>query len=104
MEMNVYFMPHVDIEELKKDEKLHIAQDDKGYLICLQENNEASIRTYNLEQYHDQFVLLADGHFRCINFRVGNHFIKQQSSQKNQSILLRGFVHITFTELQFQHH
>ena len=55
MEMNVYFMPHVDIEELKKDEKLHIVQDGKGYLICLQENNEASIRTYNPEQYHDQF-------------------------------------------------
>ena len=57
MEMDVYFMPQVDLEELKKDEKLNIVIDNEGYLISLQGNNEASIRTHNLEQYQDYFVM-----------------------------------------------
>lgn len=57
MGMDVYFMPHVNFEELKKDKKLNIVIDEDGYLISLQGNNEASIRTYNLEQYQDYFVM-----------------------------------------------
>lgn len=55
MGMNVYFMPQVDLEELKKDEKLNIVNNEEGYHISLLENNEASISTYNLEQYQDYF-------------------------------------------------
>ena len=55
MGMDVYFMPQLNLEELKKDEKLNIVTDEGGYLISLQDNKEANIRTYDLEQYQHYF-------------------------------------------------
>lgn len=55
MGMDVYFMPQVDQEGLKKDEKLNVVTDEGGYLISLKESNEASIRTYDLNQNQDYF-------------------------------------------------
>lgn len=55
MGMDVYFMPQLNLEELKKDEKLNIVSDEGGYLISLQDNKEANIRTYDLEQYQHYF-------------------------------------------------
>jgi hypothetical protein len=57
MGMGIYFMCPLDMEELKKDEKLNVVTDEGGYLIYLQENNEASIYAYNLEQYQDYFCM-----------------------------------------------
>lgn len=57
MGMDIYFMYPLDMEELKKDEKLNVVTDEGGYLIYLQENNEASIYAYNLEQYQDYFCM-----------------------------------------------
>jgi hypothetical protein len=57
MGMDIYFIYPLDMEELKKDEKLNVVTDEGGYLIYLQENNEASIYAYNLEQYQDYFCM-----------------------------------------------
>ena len=57
MGMDIYFMYPLDMEELKKDEKLNVVTDEGGYLISLQDNNEASIYAYNLEQYQDYFSM-----------------------------------------------
>lgn len=57
MGMDIYFMYPLDMEELKKNEKLNVVTDEGGYLIYLQENNEASIYACNLEQYQDYFSM-----------------------------------------------
>ena len=55
MGMDIFFMYPLDLEELKKDEKLNVVTDDGSYVISLKDNNEASIYAYNLEQYQDYF-------------------------------------------------
>ena len=55
MGMDIYFMYPLDLEELKKDEKLNVVTDDGSYVISLKDNNEASIYACNLEQYQDYF-------------------------------------------------
>ena len=57
MGMDIYFMYPLDMEELKKDEKLNVVTDDGSYVISLRDNNEASIYAYNLEQYQDYFCM-----------------------------------------------
>ncbi len=57
MGMNIYFMYPLDLEELKKDEKLNVVTDDGSYVISLKDNNEASIYACNLEQYQDYFSM-----------------------------------------------
>ena len=57
MGMDIYFMYPLDMEELKKDEKLNVVTDDGSYVISLKDNNEASIYAYNLEQYQDYFCM-----------------------------------------------
>lgn len=57
MGMDIYFMYPLDIEKLQKDEKLNVVTDEGGYLISLQDNNEASIYACNLEQYQDYFSM-----------------------------------------------
>ena len=55
MGMDIFFMYPLDLEELKKDEKLNVVTDDGSYVISLKDNNEASIYACNLEQYQDYF-------------------------------------------------
>ena len=43
MGMDIYIMYPLDLEELKKDEKLNVVTDDGSYVISLKDNNEASI-------------------------------------------------------------
>ena len=57
MGMDIFFMYPLDLEELKKDEKLNIVTDDGSYVISLKDNNEASIYACNLEQYQDYFSM-----------------------------------------------
>jgi hypothetical protein len=57
MGMNIYFMYPLDMEELKKDEKLNVVTDGGSYVISLKDNNEASIYACNLEQYQDYFSM-----------------------------------------------
>ena len=57
MGMDIYFMYPLDMEELKKDEKLNVVTDDGSYVISLRDNNEASIYAYNLERYQDYFCM-----------------------------------------------
>ena len=55
--MDIFFMYPLDLEELKKDEKLNVVTDDGSYVISLKDNNEASIYACNLEQYQDYFSM-----------------------------------------------
>ena len=55
MGMNIFFMYPLDLEELKKDEKLNVVTDDGRYVISLKDKNEASIYACNLEQYQYYF-------------------------------------------------
>ena len=53
--MDIFFMYPLDLEELKKDEKLNVVTDDGSYVISLKDKNEASIYACNLEQYQYYF-------------------------------------------------
>ena len=55
MGMDIFFMYPLDLEELKKDEKLNVVTDDGSYVISLKDKNEASIYACNLEQYQYYF-------------------------------------------------
>ena len=57
MGLNIFFMYPLDLEELKKDEKLNVVTNDGSYVISLKDNNEASIYACNLEQYQDYFSM-----------------------------------------------